>query len=65
MKATALKTTLGGGTLALALFGGAALFSAPASAGAARSLSQLIANNRRSAVGALLLLVWGGAYSQR
>lgn len=34
MKATALKTTLGGGTLALALFGGAALFSAPASAGA-------------------------------
>ena len=34
MKATALKTTLGGGVLAVALFGGAALFSAPALAGA-------------------------------
>jgi hypothetical protein len=30
MKATALKTTLGGGALALALFGGAVLFAAPA-----------------------------------
>src|SRR5262245_65661159 len=34
MKATALKTTLSGGALALALFGDAALFSAPASAAA-------------------------------
>jgi hypothetical protein len=33
MKAMALKTTLGGGAFALALIGGAALFSAPASAG--------------------------------
>ena len=32
MKAMALKTTLGGGALALALFGGAVLFAAPASA---------------------------------
>jgi len=32
MKATALKTTLGSGALALALFGGAVLFAAPASA---------------------------------
>ena len=32
MKATALKTTLGGATLALTLFGGAVLFAAPASA---------------------------------
>jgi uncharacterized BrkB/YihY/UPF0761 family membrane protein len=34
MKATALKTTLGGSALALALFSGAALFASSASAGA-------------------------------
>ena len=37
MKATALKTTLGGGTFALALLGGAALLSAPASAGSVKN----------------------------